>query len=387
MSSGAHDRDARLADTSGDNTSLHAGPTTAVRTNVAPSRVEGVGQARRASPRATVLIDLALQGGGSHGAFTWGVLDRLLEEPWLQIEAISGTSAGAMNAAVLVDGWSKDGAPGARAALAAYWERVAAVAAYSPLQRTPLDRLLGRWSLDYSPAFIAFDLTSRILSPYDLNPHGFNPLVSILEASIDFDRLGRSPIKLFVTATNVHTGRGRIFRNAELTPDVLLASACLPTMFQAVEIDGEPYWDGGFSGNPTITPLIRESSAQDTILVQINPRERLGTPRAANEILNRLNEVSFNATLMKELRMIALMRQVAEPGKGEGARWASMRTHRIMTDVMNELGYSSKLNGEWAFLVMLRDEGRRAAEAFLGDHADDLGRRSTADLDAFLAEC
>ena len=387
MSSGAHDRDARLADTSGDNTSLHAGPATAVRTNVAPSRVEGVGQARRASPRATVLIDLALQGGGSHGAFTWGVLDRLLEEPWLQIEAISGTSAGAMNAAVLVDGWSKDGAPGARAALAAYWERVAAVAAYSPLQRTPLDRLLGRWSLDYSPAFIAFDLTSRILSPYDLNPHGFNPLVSILEASIDFDRLGRSPIKLFVTATNVHTGRGRIFRNAELTPDVLLASACLPTMFQAVEIDGEPYWDGGFSGNPTITPLIRESSAQDTILVQINPRERLGTPRAANEILNRLNEVSFNATLMKELRMIALMRQVAEPGKGEGARWASMRTHRIMTDVMKELGYSSKLNGEWAFLVMLREEGRRAAGAFLGEHADDLGHRSTADLDALLAEC
>jgi NTE family protein len=292
-----------------------------------------------------------------------------------------------MNAAVLADGWTKDGAPGARAALSAYWERVAAAAAFSPLQRTPLDRLLGRWSLDYSPAFIAFDLMSRILSPYDLNPHGFNPLVSILEACIDFDRLGQSPIKLFVTATNVHTGRGRIFRNTELTPDVLLASACLPTMFRAIEIDGEPYWDGGYSGNPTITPLIRESSAQDTILVQINPRERLGTPRAANEILNRLNEVSFNATLMKELRMIALMRQVAEPGKGEGARWASMRTHRIMTDVMKELGYSSKLNGEWASLTMLREEGRRAAGAFLGEHADDLGRRSTADLDALLAEC
>jgi NTE family protein len=292
-----------------------------------------------------------------------------------------------MNAAVLADGWTKDGAPGARAALSAYWERVAAAAAFSPLQRTPLDRLLGRWSLDYSPAFIAFDLMSRILSPYDLNPHGFNPLVSILEACIDFGRLGQSPIKLFVTATNVHTGRGRIFRNAELTPDVLLASACLPTMFRAIEIDDEPYWDGGYSGNPTITPLIRESSAQDTILVQINPRERLGTPRAANEILNRLNEVSFNATLMKELRMIALMRQVAEPGKGEGARWASMRTHRIMTDVMKELGYSSKLNGEWAFLTMLREEGRRAAGAFLGERADDLGRRSTADLDALLAEC
>ena len=386
MSSGSHDRDVRLANTLRASTAPHAGPTM-LRTRSVPSKVEGTRQARCASQRSTVLVDLALQGGGSHGAFTWGVLDRLLDEPWLKIEAISGTSAGAMNAAVLADGWTKDGAVGARAALTAYWERVAAAAAYSPLQRTPLDRLLGRWSLDYSPVFVAFDLMSRVLSPYDLNPHGFNPLVSILEASIDFDRLGQSPIKLFVTATNVHTGRGRIFRNAELTPDVLLASACLPTMFQAIEIDGEPYWDGGFSGNPTITPLIRESSAQDTILVQINPRERLGTPRAANEILNRLNEVSFNATLMKELRMIALMRQVAEPGKGEGARWASMRMHRIMTDVMNELGYSSKLNGEWAFLEMLREEGRRAAGAFLGEHADDLGRRSTTDLDVLVAEC
>ena len=386
MNCSSHDSDARVADRSPENAPRHAGPAV-VRPIAAPGRVEAIGQGRRSPQRSTVLIDLALQGGGSHGAFTWGVLDRLLEEPWLQIEAISGTSAGAMNAAVLADGWAKDGASGARAALTGYWERVAAAAAFSPLQRTPLDRLLGRWTLDYSPAFIAFDLISRILSPYDLNPHGFNPLVSILEASIDFDRLGQSPIKLFVTATNVHTGRGRIFRNAELTPDVLLATACLPTMFQAVEIDGEPYWDGGFSGNPTITPLIRESSAQDTILVQINPRERLGTPRAANEILNRLNEVSFNATLMKELRMIALMRQVAEPGKGEGARWATMRTHRIMTDVMNELGYSSKLNGEWAFLTMLCEEGRRAAGAFLGEHADDLGRRSTADLDELVAEC
>ena len=281
--------------------------------------------------KKALLIDLALQGGGSHGAFTWGVLDRLLEEPWLRIDAISGTSAGAMNAAVLADGWSEGGAAGARAALDAYWERVAQAATLSPLQRTPLDRLLGRWTLDYSPVFVAFDLMSRVLSPYDLNPHGFNPLTAILDDSIDFERLSRSPIKLFVTATNVHTGRGRIFRNAELTPDVLLASACLPTMFQAIEIEGEPYWDGGFAGNPTITPLVRESNAQDTILVQINPVERPDTPRSAAEILNRLNEVSFNATLMKELRMIALLRQVADAGSGEGARWAGMRTHRIMT--------------------------------------------------------
>jgi NTE family protein len=292
-----------------------------------------------------------------------------------------------MNAAVLADGWTDGGAEGARAALDAYWERVAQAAALSPLQRMPLDRLLGRWTLDYSPVFVAFDLMSRVLSPYDINPHGFNPLTAILDASIDFKRLSRSPIKLFVTATNVHTGRGRVFRNAELTPEVLLASACLPTLFQAIEIDGEPYWDGGFAGNPTITPLVRESNAQDTILVQINPVVRASTPRTAAEILNRLNEVSFNATLMKELRMIALLRQVADAGSGEGARWAGMRTHLIMSEMMTDLGYSSKLNGERAFLHMLRAEGRRAAGAFLGDHAGDLGRRSTADLDVLLAEC
>jgi NTE family protein len=343
--------------------------------------------ARKKPNREPRLIDLALQGGGSHGAFTWGVLDRLLEESRFKIDAISGTSAGAMNAAVLADGWTKDGASGARAALDAYWERVAKAAVFSPLQRSPLDRLLGRWSLDYSPAFVALDLMSRVFSPYDLNPQGINPLTRILDESIDFERLAQSPIKLFVTATNVHTGRGRIFRNAELTPDVLLASACLPTMFQAIEIDGEPYWDGGFAGNPTITPLVRESDAQDSILVQINPRERPGTPRTASEILNRLNEVSFNAALMKELRMIALMRQVADPGTGEGARWAGMRTHRIMSEMLIDLGSSSKMNAEWDFLTMLRDEGRRAASEFLDAHGDDIGHRSTADIDALLAEC
>jgi NTE family protein len=337
--------------------------------------------------RAPLLIDLGLQGGGSHGAFSWGVLDRLLEEPWLRIDAISGTSAGAMNAAVLADGWAEGGASGARATLDAYWERVARAAVFSPLQRTPLDRLLGRWSLDSSPAFIGFDLMARLFSPYDLNPRGFNPLETILHESIDFVRLARSPIKLFITATNVRTGRGHIFRNAEITPDVLMASACLPTMFQAVEIDGEAYWDGGFAGNPTITPLVRESDAQDTILVQINPRERPVTPRSASEILNRLNEVSFNAALMKELRMIALLRQAADPGSGEGARWAGMRTHRIMSDMLADLGYSSKLNAEQAFLNMLRAEGRRAASAFLDAHTNDLGHRSTADLDVLLAEC
>jgi NTE family protein len=337
--------------------------------------------------RSSVLIDLALQGGGSHGAFTWGVLDRLLEEPWLTIAGISGTSAGAMNAAVLADGWASGGAIAAREALEKYWRSVSRAAAFSPMQRSPLDRLMGRWSLDSSPAYIFTDLMSRLLSPYDLNPLGFNPLRKILSESIDFERLARAPIKLFVTATRVRTGRGRIFRNAEISADVLLASACLPTMFRAIEIDGEAYWDGGYAGNPTITPLVRETDAHDAVLVQINPTERAEAPRTAPEILNRLNEISFNSPLAKELRMIALLRQVADPGSGEGARWAQMKTHRIKSDMLATFGASSKLNAEWAFVSKLREEGRRAASEFIDAHGADLGVRSTADLDILLAEC
>lgn len=334
--------------------------------------------------RNTVLVDLALQGGGAHGAYTWGVLDRLLEESWLQIEGISGSSAGAMNAAALISGHAEGGAEGARATLELFWRRVSEAARLSPLQRNPFDVLSGRWTLDNSPFFIATDLASRLFSPYDLNPKDFNPLCGILAEIVDFERLARAPINLFVTATNVSTGRPRVFRNAEVSPNVLLASACLPTMFQAIEIDGEAYWDGGYSGNPTITPLVRECASLDTILVQINPIERKETPRSATEILNRLNEVSFNAVLLKELRMIALLRQAADPGDREGARWAGMRIHRISTELMTELSASSKLIAEWDFLCMLRDEGRRSAQAFLECHERDIGVRSTLDLDNLL---
>ena len=336
------------------------------------------------SDRAPVLIDLALQGGGAHGAFTWGVLDRLLEETWLRIDGISGTSAGAMNAAILVYGFAHGGAPQARVALEGFWRKVSDAALLSPFRRTPLDVLLGRWTLDNSPLFVAADMMARVFSPYDLNPSGANPLRDILNGMIDFAHLADGPIKLFVTATNVRTGRGRVFRNGDLNADVLLASACLPTLFQAIDINGDAYWDGGYSGNPTITPLVRECRSHDTIVVQINPVERSGTPRSARDILNRLNEVSFNAVLLKELRMIALLRKVAQSGNDESANWARMRIHRIASDVMVHLGYSSKLNAEWDFLIMLRDEGRRAAETFLDSHRDDLGKRSSFDLDSLL---
>jgi NTE family protein len=334
--------------------------------------------------RETVLVDIALQGGGSHGAFTWGALDRLLEEPWLQIDGISGTSAGAMNAAVLVDGYAKDGPAGARAALEKFWRSVSVAARTSPFRRGPLDVLLNRWSLDYSPAYVALDLMGRIFSPYDLNPGGANPLTDILARCVDFERLAQAPIKMFVTATNVHTGKGRIFRNKEITPDVLLASACLPTMFQAVEIDGKSYWDGGYSGNPSMGPLVRECQSHDTILIQINPIQRPETPRSARDILNRLNEVAFNSVLLKELQAMALLRQVADPGSPELAMLASMRMHRISSNTVTELGSSSKLNAEWDFLTMLRDEGRRAAEEFLAAHGADLGVRSSFDFAPLL---
>ena len=334
--------------------------------------------------RDPVSVDLGLQGGGAHGAFTWGVLDRLLEESWLQFDGISGTSAGAMNAVVMADGLTEGGPPQARLALQQFWKRVSDAALLSPLRRGPIEILTGRWTLDYSPVFAVLDIAARVLSPYDTNPFGSNPLTQILADSVRFDRLAAAPIKLFVTATNVRTGRGRVFRNADLTPDVLLASACLPTMFQAVEIDGEAYWDGGYSGNPSMTPLIRECSSSDTILVQINPIERPGTPKTAREIHNRLNEIAFNATLIKEFRAAALLHRVADPGTGEGAVWAKMRVHRIASEAMLDLGYSSKLLAEWEFFCMLRDEGRRAATAFLDANGAHLGIRSTLDIDAYL---
>jgi NTE family protein len=334
--------------------------------------------------RDVVLVDLALQGGGAHGAYTWGVLDRLLEVPWLRFDGISGTSAGAMNAVVMADGYAVGGPEGAREALAKFWKRVSDGALLSPLRRGPFEILMGLWTLDYSPVYLALDLTARVVSPYDLGAGSVNPLRDILEESIDFARVASAPIRLFVTATNVRTGRGRVFRNADLSIDALMASACLPTMFKAVEIDGESYWDGGYSGNPTITPLVRDCVSDDTILIQINPITRPMMPRTAREIHNRLNEVSFNSPLLKELRMIALLRQVVDPGKCEGAVWAKMRIHRITSEEMAELSSSSKMLAEWEFFCKLRDKGRRAAEAFLEAHGADLGVRSSFDLDTLL---
>jgi len=334
-----------------------------------------------AAKTTPLLVDLALQGGGSHGAFTWGVLDRLIEEPWLKIDGISGTSAGAMNAAVMASGWEHGGVDGAKAALETFWKAVSDAARFSPLQRGPWEMLSGKWTLENSPMYMASELMTRMFSPYELNPLNAHPLSKILAETVDFECLAKAPMKLFITATNVRTGAGRVFRNAEITPDVLLASACLPT------IDGEHYWDGGYVGNPTITPLVRECDSQDTILVQINPIVRDAVPKTARDIMNRLNEVAFNSPLIKELRMIALLNKVADVGHGEGALWARMRIHRIASDRVTEVDSTSKLITEWRFLQGLRDEGRRVAGLFLEEHGSNLGKRSTLDLDALLATC
>ena len=251
-------------------------------------------------------LDLALQGGGAHGAYSWGVIDRLLEDERIEIEGISGTSAGAMNGVVMADALTRGGKPLARQALTDFWQAVSRAGMASPVRRSPMDVWTGNWSLDHSPGYIAMDLMTRLISPYQFNPLNVNPLRDIVDAHIDFERVRQcEQLKLFVAATNVRTGKQRVFRREEMSLDAVMASACLPLMFQAVEIDGEAYWDGGYMGNPALFPLMEECSSRDILLVQINPISRDSVPTCASSILNRLNEITFNAALIKEIRMIA----------------------------------------------------------------------------------
>ena len=329
-------------------------------------------------------VELALQGGGAHGAFTWGVLDCLLADPRIRIEGVCGTSAGAMNAVVVADGLDRAGEPGAREALRRFWKAVSDAARYSPLQRTPLDRLMGRWTLDYAPGYLLFDLLSRQLSPYDLNPLGFNPLRDLIAAHVNFDNVRHSDgIKLFVAATNVRSGKQKIFRREEMTADMVMASACLPFLYHAVEIDGEAYWDGGYMGNPALFPLIDQCAGSDIVIVQINPIQRDAVPRKAADILNRLNEISFNASLIKEVRSIALLKRLIDEAGLDRRRYKEVRLHRISADAeLEPLGVSSKLNAEWEFLLHLHDVGFRSASAWLARHFAALGERATLDVDS-----
>lgn len=327
-------------------------------------------------------IDLALQGGGAHGAFTWGVLDYLLEKPEFRIGAVSATSAGALNAVAMADGLARGGRDEARQALRRLWQAVSRAVMLSPIRRTPLDLWMGNWALDRSPGYLAFDLLSRVASPYEFNPADVNPLRNILDEQIDFQRVRESELKLFICATNVRTAKLRAFRNAELNRDVLLASTCLPLLTQAVDIDGDTYWDGAYMSNPALFPLLDESSARDIIVVQINPIYREEVPRTAEHILNRVNELTFTSSFLKELHAVARLKRLSEE-HGLDNRYRHTCLHRINENALLRGSPSTKFNGEWSFLRDLHARGRRAAEVWLEENAASLGQRSTLELDDF----
>ena len=340
------------------------------------------------APRHAKAVNLALQGGGSHGAFTWGVLDKMFEDDRIWIEAISGTSAGAMNAVVASQGMYDSGAPGARIALEQFWRAISAAGQSSPIRRSPLDMMTGNWSMDLSPGYVWFDLMNRLASPYDVNPFGVNPLRELVEELVDFEKVRDcKDMQIYLSATNVQTGRVRVFSRDEITLDVVMASACLPSMFHAVEIDGVPYWDGGYMGNPVLFPFIDESPSDDIVIVQINPLMREKTPRSAQEIQNRVNEITFNSSLMKELRLIDFVCKLLEEGKLEESEYRPIKIHIIEAgEEMLDLGASSKLNTEWQFLTHLRDIGRSTAAKWLEMNFDDLEVRSTVDLRGMFAD-
>ncbi|MGO2132534.1 MAG: patatin-like phospholipase family protein [Halomonas sp.] len=327
-------------------------------------------------------VNLALQGGGSHGAFTWGVLDYFMEDERVSVGGISGTSAGAMNAAVLAQGYMENGADGARESLEKFWRQVAHMGRFSPIKRSPLSVLTGSWDMGYSPTNVMIDLFSRVASPYDINPLNINPLRDLVESTIDFEKVRAcSVLKLFIAATNVHSGKIKIFEREELTADMVLASACLPSIYQAVEIDGVPYWDGGYVGNPPLYPLYHSTKSKDILVVQINPVERNETPKTAMEIQNRINEISFNSSLLRELRGIDFVHRLLNDNKLDEEYYANILMHRVEgAEKMNELSASSKMNSEWEFLVYLRDIGRESAKTFLDENYESLGVKSTLDL-------
>ena len=332
-------------------------------------------------------MSLALQGGGSHGAFTWGVLDHILQDDRIEIEGISGASAGAVNAVMMADGLARGGAEAARQRLADFWRAASRDGDMSAFQRAIADRLFSLVPIGGAPMQIWFEAVSRYLSPYDLNPLNLNPLKDLIVRLVDFEAVRASPLQLFIAATNVHTGRLRIFSREAITADAVMASAALPYVFRAVEIDGVPYWDGGYTGNPPIFPFFRTTATEDVLVVQINPVLRATTPTSAQEIMNRVNEITFNASLVAEYRAIEFVTRLIDQGRlprgtapGEYRR---INVHRIdLGFIGKKLTPASRLNTDFDFFAMLHRAGRRAARRFFDQHYDDIGVRSTVDLRA-----
>jgi len=330
-------------------------------------------------------INVAMQGGGAHGAFTWGVLDELLHDGRIEIEGMSGTSAGAVNAVMVADGLSRGGPEEARKRLADFWRAASRDGDMSKLNRVVADRLFSLIPLAVTPFQPWLDAMSQYLSPYDLNPLNINPLKDLIVRFVDFDAVKKSGMPLFIAATNVHTGRLRIFPRDRIDADAVMASAALPYVFRAVEIDGVPYWDGGYTANPPIFPFFRTTETEDVLVIQINPVLRPTTPHSSQEIANRVNEITFNSSLVAEYRAIEFVRRLIDEGalkRGTGpGQYRRINVHRIdLGFVGKKLTPSSRLNIDFDFFEMLHRAGRRAARRFLDAHFNDIGVKSTIDL-------
>lgn len=328
-------------------------------------------------------ICLALQGGGSHGAFQWGVLDRLFEDDRIDVKAVTAASAGAMNAAALVTGLEKDGSAGAREALDLLWHEINQSGGRNIFGNSGLwSQSLTRQWLSENPLWQASQTLAMSMSPYNFNPFNLNPLKRVIETVVDFDVLNASKIKMHVSATNVRAGRSRIFGTKEITPEVLMATACLPHMFQAVEIDGEPYWDGGYLANPALYPLFEDQVPHDILLLPLNPLRRDETPRQSADIMDRLNEILFNSPLVAELRSLAFVQQMVANGRlSVSDDWTGIKVHAILADEwLGELSLASKFDTEYSFLQRLHGYGREAAERWLDTCFDRVGKSTTIDL-------
>ena len=337
------------------------------------------------TPRSFKTINLALQGGGAHGGFTWGVLDALLEDERLDFEAISGTSAGAMNAVVLADGLMRNGTEGARDRLAVFWRRVSQEGSSTGAAAQIVKSMLGFWHMQgFSPFGVVEQFANFLSSPYRTNPLNINPLRDLIDHLIDFDNVrANDGLKLFISATNVRTGKIKIFSGAEVTSDAVMASACLPYLFRAVEIGEEAYWDGGYTGNPALFPFFEETETADILVVQVNPVRREELPKSPQAITERASEITFNSSLLRELRAIDFVNRLIEEGRLDPERYRQNRVHRIdATAALAHYAAASKLDTSWHFFQELHAAGRAAGTAWLAAHYDDLGVRGTVDLRA-----
>jgi NTE family protein len=333
-------------------------------------------------PEKMKTVNLALQGGGAHGAFTWGVLDALLEDERMDFEAISGTSAGAMNAVVLADGLMRDGAEGARHRLGAFWRRVSQEGAGSGAASEVLQQMLGFWHMQTFSPFAFFEQFSNLVSPYRTNPLNINPLRDLIAHLIDFDHVrDNDGLKLFISATNVRTGKIKVFSGKEVTADAVMASACLPYLFQAVEVDGEAYWDGGYAGNPALFPFFDATEAEDILVVQVNPVRREEIPHTSQEIMERASEITFNASLLREFRAIDFVNRLLDEHRLDPKRYRRNRVHRIdATAALAQYSAATKLDTSWHFFQELHKAGVKAGKDWLAAHYDDIGVKSTLDL-------